>query len=109
MLCAAGPPGMCTDVWMGVLLPLLLHLLFPTHASLERLNSGGLRPVWNPECTNLFPALVMVSPANPGTFLESSTVHGCLCLEPAVSAQPDLGSVRWVSLAKSIPQPHKHL
>ena len=77
--------------------------------------------MWNPECANLFPALVMVSPVRPGTFLEPSTVSGFLCLEPAVSAQPGLGSVRWVSLAESIPQvsqaplavvimkPHPHL
>lgn len=73
----------------------------PTHVGLERLGSGGLRPVWNPECTNLFPALVMVSPARPGTFLEPSSVSGYLFLEPAVSAQPRFGSVRWVSLAKN--------
>ena len=73
----------------------------PTHVGLERPGSGGLRPAWNPECTNLFPALVMVSPARPGTFLEPSSVQGCLCLEPAVSARPGgLGSVRWVSLAE---------
>lgn len=32
---------------------------------LGRPGSGGLWPVWNSECTNLFPALVMVSPAPP--------------------------------------------
>lgn len=94
---------------IGGLTPSAAASPVPTHVGLERPCSGGLRPAWNPECTNLFPALVMVSPARPGTFLEPSTVLGRLCLEPAVSAQPGLGSVRWVSLAKSIPRLHNHL
>lgn len=100
----AGPPGICAGVWLGVSLPAV-----PTHVGLERPGSGGLRPVWNSECSNLFPALVMVSPARPRTFLEQSMVLGRRCLEPAVSAQTGIGSVRWVSLAESIPNhPCRH-
>lgn len=98
---AAAPPGISADVGVGVLASPLLHLLFP-HVGLEKPGSRGLRPAWNPECTNLLPALVMVSPAKPGTFLESNT-------GPAVSAQPGLGSLWWVSLAKSAAQHHSHL
>jgi len=80
-------------------------LLFPRMWVLRERNRAqeGLRPAWNPECTNLFPALVMVSPARPGNIPGAEHLAlGCLCLEPAVSAQPRLGSVRWASLAKSI-------
>lgn len=73
----------------------------PTHMRLERPDSGGSQPVWSSKYINLFPALV--SPTRSRTFLERSVVSGGRCLEPAVSAQPGIGSVRWVSLAKTIP------
>lgn len=67
----------------------------PTHVALRGLGSGGLWLVWNPECTNLFPALVLLSPLRPGSVLELSTISACT--KPAVSAQTRLGSVQWHS------------
>lgn len=49
--------------------------------------------MWNPECTNLLPALVMVSPAKPGTFLENLvwvSVPGTSCVS---TARPRFGPV----------------
>jgi len=107
LLNAEGPPGISTVVWMGVLLPPLQCLLFPHMwvrggRALEVCGRRGTQ-----SALIYFLHLLWFLQRGPEHSLSPSMALGYL--EPAVSAQPGLGSVRWVSLAKSIPRFHNHL
>lgn len=101
---AAEPPGIFSDVWKGVSLPPLSCLPFP-HMWVWR---GWAQEV----CGRCGAQSALIYFLHLLWFLQQGPEHSwswarcwavCPCLEPAVSAQPGLSSVRWVSLARSVP------